>query len=185
MKDDQIKGYFAFDEKDLLANRNGLLSEKQSKRIRAADQFADRFIAGLLVVFLAGGILMGFLAFSKRSDIGLWIGTGVSFLLALWAFRGARTEVDDTVRKVQGKVEFVKVEKQSGAVTDSSSKRMKVSGYEMCVGGEAFANVNPALIEYMQGGVYTVYFSKTTRQILSVEEISTGKMPSAAAEESA
>ena len=174
MDDDRLKSYFAFDESDLLANRNGLLSEKQSRRIKAADRFADRFIEGLLLIFLAGGVFMGILAFSRPNNIGLWIGMGVLFLLALWAFRGARAEVDDTVQKVQGEVSFVKAEKQSGSVTDAPSKRMKVASYEMCVGSEAFPNVNPALIEYMQGGTYAVYFTKATRQILSVEQISAG-----------
>jgi hypothetical protein len=45
----------------------------------------------------------------------------------------------------------------------------------MWVGGEVFANANPALIEPMQGDVYTIYFTKATRQILSVEFVSKGE----------
>jgi len=41
----------------------------------------------------------------------------------------------------------------------------------MHVGGETFRNVNPALIEYMQGCEFVVYYTKTTKQILSVEEV--------------
>jgi len=174
MKDDQIKGYFAFDDNDLLANRNGMLSEKQSKRMKAADRFADRFIEILLLLFLAGGVFMGILAFARLNNIGLWIGTGVLFLLGIWAFRGARTEVDDTVQKAQGEISFVKVQQQTGYVSDTSLKHLNVSSYEMCVGGEAFANVNPALIECMQDETYAVYFTKTTRQILSLEALPNG-----------
>jgi hypothetical protein len=45
----------------------------------------------------------------------------------------------------------------------------------MHLGTESFSNANPALIEYMQGDVYAVYYAKDTKQILSVELISKGK----------
>ena len=171
MKDDQIKAYFAFDEADLLANRNGQLSEKQSKRVKETDRFAERFIFTLFFVFLISGIIMGAFAIYARDNIGLWIGTIILLLLAAWCYRGMRTEVDDTVQKVRGEVNFVKVEAKTGSITAPAAQRMTVSGYEMCVGSEVFKNINPALIEFMDGKDYTVYFTKTTRQILSVEKL--------------
>ncbi len=174
MKEDQIKAYFAFDEADLLANRNGQLSEKQSKRVREADRFAERFIFVLFFVFLISGIFLGVLAIYTRNSVGLWIGTVILLLLAAWSFRGIHTEVDDTVQKVQGEVNFVKVESKSGTMTEPAAQRTTVSHYEMRVGPQAFPNVNPALIEYMQGETYAVYFTKTTRQILSAEQIADG-----------
>jgi hypothetical protein len=172
MEDDQIKAYFAFEENDLIANRNGELSEKQRKRINAADRFAERFILGLFVILLAGGLLVGILAFSIRDNIGLWIGMVILFLLAAWAFRGARTDVDDAVQKAEGKIDIVKVENMSGSANNPAPHRMTISGYEMRVGGEVFPNINPVLIEYMQSEPYLVYFTKTTRQILSAEPVS-------------
>ncbi len=59
MQDDQIKAYFGFEENDLIANRNGELSEKQRRRIKEADRFAERFIQILVVLFLAGGPPLG------------------------------------------------------------------------------------------------------------------------------
>jgi hypothetical protein len=178
MQDDQIRAYFAFDEADLLANRNGQLSEKQSKRVREADRFAERFIFILFFVFLISGIFLAVLALSSRSSPGLWIGAIISLLLSAWLFRSLHTEVDDTIQKVQGKVNFVKVEKKTGTTTTPASQRMKVSGYEMGVGTEVFSNVNPALIDFMDGNHYTVYFTKRTRQILSVEKIVDGAVHS-------
>ena len=175
MKDDQIKGYFAFEDSDLLANRNGKLSEKQSKRIKEADWFAERFLSGSFLVFLAGGVFVGILAFSARNNIGLWVGTVVLLLIAIWLFRGVHTEVDDAVQKVEGEVNFVKVEKKTGLLNNLSLKRTRVSNYEMRVGEDVFGNANPALIEYMQGGRYIVYFTKTPKRILSVEPISKDK----------
>ncbi|HRJ76560.1 MAG TPA: hypothetical protein PLX90_11205, partial [Anaerolineales bacterium] len=86
--------------------------------------------------------------------------------------RGLFNKVDYSVQKVEGEVQFVKVEKQTGSVNDPSYKRQTVSSYEMHVGGESFSNANPALIEIMQGDIYAVYYPKDTKQILSVELIS-------------
>lgn len=171
MKENYIKGYFAFDENDLLANRDGKLSDRQRERIREADQSADRFIRGLFFLCLVGGIFLGILAIYTRNNLWLWIGMAFLLLISAWLFRGIRTEVDDTVQKVQGVVSFVKAEKKTGSADDSSSRRRKASGYEMRVGSEVFANVNPVGLEHMQGSTYTIYFTKTTREILSVEPI--------------
>jgi len=174
IQDDQIKTYFAFDDTDLLANRDGKLSEKQSKRIKEADRFAERFILIFFFVFLISGMFVGVFAIYTRDNIALWIGTLILLLMAAWLFRSIHTEVDDTVQKVQGEVNFVKVENKTGTKTTAASQRTTVSGYEMCVGREVFSNIDPALIESMNGERYTVYFTKTTRQILSVEKISNG-----------
>lgn len=173
--DHQLKGYFAFDEGDLNSNRNGRLSEKQRKRFNEVDQFAQRFVLGLFLVFLAGGLYFGYRAVTEMTSIGFWVTAVILLLIAAWAFRGVLTNVDNSIEKATGEVTFVKVEKLTGSATDPSSKRMTVSSYEMRVSGEAFGNANPALIEIMQGDVYTVYYTKTTRQILSVEFVSKGK----------
>ncbi|MBL8100897.1 MAG: hypothetical protein JNM02_00050 [Anaerolineales bacterium] len=175
MNENQLKGYFAFDDSDLNANRNGRLSEKQVKRFKEVDQFAHRFVLGLFLVFLAVTLFLGYRAISEMTSIGLWVGTVIMLLVTGWAFRGVRTDVDNSVEKTEGEVQFVKVEKQTGSATDPSSSRTTVSSYEMRVGGVAFGNANPALIDIMQGEVYSVYYTKTTRQILSVEFVSKGK----------
>jgi len=176
MSAEQIKGYFAFDESDLIANGLGKLSEKQSKKIKEVDQFANRFVLGLFLVFLAVTLFLGFRAVVEKTDIGLWVATVTMMFIAYWALRGVLTKVDSSVMKVEGVVNFVKVERQTGSATDPSYKRNMVSSYEMRVGGNAFPNANPALIEYMQGDVYAVYFTKATRQILSVKFISKGEI---------
>jgi len=172
---EQIKGYFAFDESDLMANKLGKLSEKQSKRIKDVDQFADRFVLWLFLVFLAVTLFLGYRAIVEKTSVGLWVATGILLLITLWVMRGVFTKVDSTIVMAEGTVEFVKVVSQTGSMTDPSYKRSNVSSYEMRVGGDAFSNANPALIEYMQGDVYAVYYTKATRQILSVEFVSKGK----------
>jgi len=71
-------------------------------------------------------------------------------------------------------VSFVKVGRKTGSITDAEVDRTTVHSYEMRVGGVQFDNANPALIEYMQGDIYAVYYTNSTRQILSVEFISKG-----------
>jgi hypothetical protein len=175
MNEDPIQGYFAFEEDDLVANRAGRLSEKQSQRIKRADQLVDGFLLALSLIFFTATIFVGLIAFFSENSTGLWIAAILLLLIAMWLFRGARTEVDDTVQKAQGEVNFIKVEKQTGSVNDPATQRRRVTGYEMRVGDEVFANINPAAVECMRSGTYVVYFTKTTKQILSVEQISNGQ----------
>jgi len=60
--------------------------------------------------------------------------------------------------KAEGVVKFVKVESKTGSVTDFESDRTPIHSYEMYVGGDKFDNANPALIEYMEGDIYAVYY---------------------------
>lgn len=175
MSESQIQGYFSFSNADLEANRQGKLSEKQTKQISANDDFAQKFVLGLFAVLLLIAILFAYLAYAKNNNIALWIWAVIFLLGAGWALRGARTNVDRTVQKAEGEVQFVKVEKQTGASVTPSVSRQTVASYEMRVGGETFANANPALIDQMQGAVCIVYFTKATKQILSVEFVSKGK----------
>lgn len=174
MKEDQIKGYFAFEEKDLLANRSGKLSEKQDKRINNVDQFARRFVLGMFIVLLLSALYTTYSAIMAKNNVNSWAWAIVLVIATLWAFRGVRNKIDNSVQKAEGEVNFIKVEKKAGSANDPSYKRTTVSSYEMRVGSEAFGNTNPALTEHMQGDVYAVYYTKDTRQILSVEYISKG-----------
>jgi hypothetical protein len=175
MSEEQLKGYFAFDDRDLLANQSGKLSEKQTSRRKNVDQFADRFVLITFLIFLVIGLLLAYFAVRAVDNDFLWVWTVVLLVIAAWLFRGVIHKVDDSLQKVQGKAEFVRVEKMSGMPTDSMADRRLENFYEMHVGLETFRNVNPALIEYMQGQEFAVYFTKTTKQILSVEEISKGQ----------
>ena len=171
MSENQLKGYFAFDDSDLTANKSGRLSPKQQKKLTANDQFANRVILGFFLVCLAFTLFFAYKAFSDMTSIPSWIGLVLSMFFGSIFSRGLFTKVDYSVQKAQGEVQFVKVEKLSGSVTDPAYKRKKVESYEMHVGGESFSNANPALIPYMQGKVFAVYYAKDTKQILSVELI--------------
>lgn len=175
MSEKQIQGYFAFDDSDLIANKAGKLSAKQNKKLTSNDQFANRLILGFFLVCLIFVFYFGYRAFSDMTRIGSWIGLVLAMFFGSIFSRGLFSKVDYSVQRAEGEVQFVKVEKLSGSVTDPAYKRKKVESYEMHIGGETFNNANPALIEYMQGDTYAVYYAKDTKQILSVEFISKGK----------
>lgn len=175
MSEKQIQGYFAFDDSDLKANQLGRLSTKQNKKITSNNQFAQRFILGLTLVCITLALFFIYKAFMNVSSIGSWIGAVLAMFFTTLFGRGLFTKVDYSPQKAEGEVQFIKVEKLSGSPADPAYKRKKVESYEMHVGGEIFNNANPALVEYMQGDVYAVYYAKDTKQILSVELISKGK----------
>lgn len=175
MSEKQIQGYFAFDDSDLIANKSGRLSPKQNKKLTSNDQFAQRVILGFFLVCLIFTFYFGYKALSDTTSIPSWIGLILAMFFGSIFSRGLFTKVDYSVQKAEGEVQFVKVEKLSGSISDPAYKRNKVKSYEMHLGTESFSNANPALIEYMQGDVYAVYYAKDTKQILSVELISKGK----------
>ena len=172
---EQIRGYFSFDDVDIFANRNGRFSKKQKKKLQEVDQWTTRFILILAILVLLGTI-WSILATIKSGDSWSdWILSVALLAIFGWLVSGARNKVDDTVEKAEGVVNFIKVESKTGSVTDLEIDRTTVHSYEMRVGGVHFDNANPALIEYMQGDIYTVYYTNSTRQILSAEFISKGK----------
>lgn len=175
MSENQIKAYFAFDDSDLIANKLGRLSPKQQKKITGNDQFANRLLLGFVIVCCALALFFLYRAITDMSRIGSWIGVVLAGYFASFFARGLFNKIDYSVQTAQGTVEFVKVEKRGGSVSDPLYKRPIVSSYEMHVGGETFSNANPALIEIMQGNEYAIYYAKDTKQILSVEFIAKGK----------
>lgn len=176
MSENQLQGYFAFDDSDLIANKMGRLSPKQNKKLTSNDQFAQRFILGLVLFCIALALYFAYRVFVDVTSVSAWVGAGLAMFFTVLFGRGLFTKVDYSVQNAEGEVQFIKVEKKTGLVSDPAHKRQTVSSYEMHVGGEVFSNANPALIEIMQGDVYAVYYTKTTRQILSVEFIAKGKM---------
>ena len=175
MSENQLKGYFAFDDSDLIANKSGSLSPKQNKKLTANDGLTQRILTGFVLVCATSAFYFMYRVFVDPASVTAWVSAGVAaFFTSLFA-RGLFTKVDYSVQKAQGEVQFVKVEKKSGSVSDPAYKRQTVTSYEMHVGAESFSNANPALIEYMQGDVYAIYYAKDTRKILSVELISKRK----------
>ena len=59
MNTEQIKGYFAFDDEDLVANRVGRLSPGQEKKLTTIDRSAKQTILVMAVLALLAGLGLG------------------------------------------------------------------------------------------------------------------------------
>ena len=173
--EEQIRGYFSFDEADLFANRNGRFSKKQKEKFGKVDQWTNRFLLILALLALSAAIWRILAAVKSGDSWTDWILPVILLAISGWLILGTRNKVDDSIEKAEGVVKFVKVESKTGSVTDFESDRITVHSYEMHIGGGHFDNANPAMIKYMEGDIYAVYYTNSTRQILSVELISNEK----------
>lgn len=192
MTDLELRNFFEFDEGDLIANRARRLSPKQEAKIQDIEKGSSRifFWAGVvLVLFGIGasyGILKPVLEFGNDvmgwSDligpfIGLAVVWGVLGFFATGAFRLSRSRFDSSVQHVEGKVDFVKVEKQESYQTaDDSTSYRTVEEYELRVGRIAFEDVDGELLDIIEeGDTYAFYYTKDTKDILSCEFVGKGK----------
>lgn len=192
MTDLELRNFFEFDEGDLIANRARRLSPKQEAKIQDIEKGSSRifFWAGVvLVLFGIGasyGILKPVLEFGNDvmgwSDligpfIGLAVTWGVLGFFTIGAFRLSRSRFDSSVQHVEGKVDFVKVEKQESYQTaDDSTSYRTVEEYELRVGRVAFEDVDGELLDIIEeGDTYAFYYTKDTKDILSCEFVGKGK----------
>ena len=172
MNEEQLKGYFAFDDADLMANRALRLSPRQEKNLRTLDRSANRTILVLAVLALLGGLGSGiyfYLVPLSPDELGNWACPGILLLGAIWLFSGAFRRADMSVRQARGPVSFEKrIESEGPAYAAEADPRAHIY-YQMLVGGEGF-EVEPSIRDQIQeGDLYTVYFIDKPRNVLSIE----------------
>ena len=177
-----LRKFFNFDESDLAANRKGQVTHKQEKVLKQAERIGK--IIGMVIGF---SILTWGVYFPGREIVSNYIRFGFNeaslingaiFILVLTAFaflflRGLFEKKKFSVEAVEGKVNFVAVEKKAGGSTNSTAT--KVRQYEMRVENEKF-DVSESLANIInEGDVYAFYYTGDTRHILSCEFISKGQ----------
>jgi hypothetical protein len=193
MSDVKLRKFFEFDESDLAANRSRKLSARQKTKLETSEKGADQIFIGagiffiiiaLIVIYFVAGdsILKLFSGEGLTSDdtLAIVLGGGLPTLLfgffAYGAFKLGTSKMDNSVQQVEGKVNFVKVEKQVPTSTSSVSSYRTVQQYELRVGKIAFENVGEELLNIIEeGDTYAFYYTKQAKQILSCEFISKGK----------
>ena len=193
MSDSELRKFFEFNAGDLAANRSGQLSPRQKTKLESDEKGADQIIVGagiffiivalIIIYFVAGGVIRKLLSGTDLASgdmLTLVLGGGLPTLLfgffAYGAFKIGFSKLDKSVQHVQGKVNFVKVEKQVPSSTSSVSSHRTVEQYELRVGKVAFENVDEELLNMIEeGDTYAFYYTKQTKQILSCEFISKGK----------
>lgn len=186
MSDIELQKFFGFDAADLSANRSGRLSKKQETKLLEAERGANQFFrwGGISLVLLALGISLGLLNEARKVNwedlVGitpaLCVVWSICGLFAYGAFKLAGSKFDNSVQNVEGKVNFVKVEKQVSSASSSGPRHRTVQQYELRVEKIAFEDVREELLNLIEeGDKYAFYYTKDTKDILSCEFISKGK----------
>ena len=193
MSDSELPNFFKFDHSDLTANQNGKLSAKQEKRIKETEKSTSnifRYIGiGLILlnICVVGGIVSsimgdGFSFSTAPTDdiIGLIFAIVFPTLIIgifVWVmFWIASSKIDYSLQKVEGEVNFVKVEKQESYKSGSSTSYRTVQQYELRVGKIKFEDVDEELLNMIkEGDTYIFYYTKDTKDILSCEFIKKAK----------
>src|SRR5690349_20922576 len=136
MSDTELRKFFKFTEADLAANRQGKLSAKQQQVLDEGEKGSNQIFigAGVFFILLALGISWGITSDIFRDGLsnlsgddmtGLVMGIGLPWSIlgffAYWSFRLAFTKLDTSLQSVEGKVNFVKVEKQQSYTTAGGS----------------------------------------------------------------
>ena len=173
MNTEQIKGYFAFDDEDLVANRVGRLSPGQEKKLTTIDRSAKQTILVMAVLALLAGLGLGaYFYLTPPDDLGTWGCPGILLLAALWLFSGFFRRSNLSVQQVRGPVSFEKrIESEGPAYAAEADPRARIY-YQMLVGGEGF-EVDTSIPNYIKdGNVYAVYFIDKPRKVLSIEFVS-------------
>lgn len=199
MKVHNLMSQLNFTDSDLELNRKGLLSEKQKQRLQikeSGSKIGALILGGVMMMSAVIGIGIGLAAgFSELGAEGglifriLMISIFGCFWTAIWGTAGiltlkrAFTKVRTEVKKVEGRVNVIKVIRQSyNSDTNITSDH---AAYELQVSGRMFA-VHPNLLNgIQQGDVYAVYYASSSlksnpNELLSAEwlaPVSTAPIP--------
>lgn len=190
-----------FDDADLASNRLGKLTEKQKSLLAEKYQsnknkylmvgiliifmcfsaFLCRFIPSLLnsasvSVFENGSLeptLMSMLLFIVIGGIFFLVFGTVIVLVLRVVFGKAKQQADTAVRRVEGKVNFVWVEREERNLSDVGPRFKTVRSLELRVGTDmTFNNVNSELPNLInQGEEWIFYYTNHPFKILSAEKV--------------
>ena len=202
MSDIQLQELLGFDDADLGANRMGHLTQKQKDLLAELAKKHKNFnsIIGIVIAVIFGGALLtvlaapifatvigSFLANGKLTPeailsslpficIGLFffvIFGGLILVVLKFIFDRANRKVDTVVRRAEGKVNFVWVERRVRRTGNSGPMYRNVRSLEMRVGADnTFDNVSdrlPSLIN--QGDEWIIYYTNHPLKFLSAEQV--------------
>ncbi len=190
-----------FDDADLGANRLGQLTQKQKNVLaeKAKSHKSFNTIIGVIIAVVFGGALLTGLGTPILATVGgsllesgkvttealltliPIICAGLFFLVIFGivlivvlrvVFERANRKVDTTVRRVEGTVNFIWVEKQERNTRKNGPMYKTVRVLEMRIGGETFSNINnelPSLIN--QGEEWIFYYTNHPFKFLSAEKM--------------
>jgi hypothetical protein len=189
-----------FDDTDLAANRLGRLTQKQKIMLdeKAKKHKSTNTTIGVIIAVIFGGALLSGLVSPVLAALGgsflengkittetilsvlPFICIGLFFLVVFGAilivilrvvFQNANRKVDMVVRRAEGKVNFVWVERQERNTTKTGPMYKTVRVLEMRLGGETFTIQQELPNVINQGEEWIFYYTNHPFKFLSAEQV--------------
>jgi hypothetical protein len=197
---EKVMEVLGFDDADLAANRLGQLTKKQKDQLaeKAKSHKSFNTIIGVIIAVVFGGALLTGLGAPILATVGgsllesgkvttealrtlipivcvvlfvLVIFGGILIVILKVIFDRANKKVDTIVRRVEGIVNFVWVERRERNTRKSGPTYKTVRVLELRIGGETFSNINnelPSVIN--QGEEWIFYYTNHPFKFLSAEK---------------
>jgi len=171
----ELQKYFGFDEADLFANRSGVLTSKQRKRLEGDAQFAKKFFLIIGIVLFGIAVLPSIIMFFTKASTDFLI-VWSSLWIPIWSFfgivvirMGSKNKTDFVLKSVEGTINIIKEDNYN------YTTKQATTDYEMHVGGVAFDVESDLTDIMMQGDTCAIYYLKGTKEIMSAEKIKSEK----------
>lgn len=188
MPESQLQELFDFDEADLAANRNCILSTRQEKGINRAESRNSNLFTGLGLVSVLIIVVSAYNVVSRavqRQDslsnapqsniVGILVELGIPVLLfgvfAWGSFKLAAHRTSHTVQQVRGRINFVKTEKLFPEKNPNGSISYRtLEQYELHIGNIRFEDVNQTIMSILHNGdICSFYYLQDSKEVLSAE----------------
>jgi hypothetical protein len=154
-----LKSLFDFDNADLAANRKLQFSDKQAKRVRMIERSSNQLLM-IVGCGAVGGAGTSLREAMTTGDLSFWALAVIMTLLSIVLLQGIFFSVDNSVQLAKGAVQVV-----------PAKLPIPRNNCQLRVGSHSFG-VHPQICSLLQDGeTYTIYFTKGTRTILSLERI--------------
>ena len=188
MSELELMKFYEFDSADLAANRRGVLSEKQEKKITTSDKKAFRSWFGYIgILILIGAVSSALLLQASPSPRllpeevtglkNIWIVVGVLVAVIIY-FLWAAGKVDYSVFSAEGPVRFELIKREHLHEHANGDKYYETEKeLDFYVGETVFEDVDNKIKQILkEGDVCKLYYLKNADgRILSAEIISKGK----------
>lgn len=170
MNDQALPTYFEFDQADLEANRNGILSEKEKQKLGRQRKYDQQYglKVGYLLLAVALILLLIYIIFFMAFGGG---GIGLGFVLLVCAAIGYLELHHAYTAKIDTSKDLIK--RVEGPIRITGEQGRHAMAYTLYIGKKEF-EVDEELTGYVnQGDIYAIYFDGS--KILSTEWLSKGK----------
>jgi hypothetical protein len=166
----ELMALFGFDEEDLAANKNGVLSPKQRALFQRDNLGFYISLVVMSIAALAGAVALIPIAQNPETLTPnmVWSGIAALVLLSIWLIVTLLTGIRKrySFEKVRGaaRLEKVLILRGETEAADIWSHEFIVNRVTFHIGGSAFQLLR-------EGDVYLIYYARHLKHILSIDHI--------------